>query len=266
MGAWAMTPAKGTTRYGGFDLDGRVVVVTGGGGGLGGAMARGIASAGAAVAVVDADVGRAETVAADLERAGQRAIAVRVDVTERDSVRRMVETVTAALGPIEGLVNSHGVTRRGAAVEYPLEEWERILAVNLTGTLLCCQAVGAGMLERGRGRIVNITSIAGHIGYRGAVAYAASKGGVVMLTRVLAVEWARRGVHVNAIAPSWFETSWASLVDAEPGYRERVMARIPVGRFGQPDELAGAAIFLLSDAASMVTGHVLAVDGGVLAS
>jgi len=136
----------------------------------------------------------------------------------------------------------------------------------LTGTLLCCQAVGAGMLERGRGRIVNITSIAGHIGYRGAVAYAASKGGVVMLTRVLAVEWARRGVHVNAIAPSWFETSWASLVDAEPGYRERVMARIPVGRFGQPDELAGAAIFLLSDAASMVTGHVLAVDGGVLAS
>ena len=151
-------------------------------------------------------------------------------------------------------------------MEYPLEEWERILAVNLTGTLLCCQAVGAGMLERGRGRIVNITSIAGHIGYRGAVAYAASKGGVVMLTRVLAVEWARRGVHVNAIAPSWFETSWASLVDAEPGYRERVMARIPVGRFGQPDELAGAAIFLRSDAASMVTGHVLAVDGGVLAS
>lgn len=251
---------------GGFDLGGRVVVVTGGGGGLGSAMARGIARAGARVAVADADLGAAETVAAELTAGGARAMAVAVDVRAADSVRGMVEAVTARLGPIDGLVNSHGVTRRGTAADYPLEEWERILAVNLTGTFLCCQAVGARMLERGRGRIVNITSIAGHIGYRGAVAYAASKGGVVMLTRVLAVEWARQGVQVNAIAPSWFQTSWASLVDVEPGYREKVMARIPMGRFGQPDELAGAAVFLLSDAASMVTGHVLAVDGGVLAS
>jgi NAD(P)-dependent dehydrogenase (short-subunit alcohol dehydrogenase family) len=251
---------------GGFDLGGRVVVVTGGGGGLGSAMARGIAAAGARVAVADADLAAAEAVAAAVGAGDARAIAVAVDVSAPASVRRMVEVVTAELGPIDGLVNSHGVTRRGAAADYRLEDWERILAVNLTGTFLCCQAVGAGMLERGRGRIVNITSIAGQIGYPGAVAYAASKGGVVMLTRVLGVEWARRGVQVNAIAPSWFQTSWASLVDIEPGYRERVMARIPMGRFGQPDELAGAAIFLLSDAASMVTGHVLAVDGGVLAS
>jgi NAD(P)-dependent dehydrogenase (short-subunit alcohol dehydrogenase family) len=253
-------------RYAGFDLAGRVVVVTGGGGGLGSAMARGIAGAGGAVAVADADLARAERVASELVASGARAVAVGVDVTDRASVTAMVETVTGRLGAVDGLVNSHGVTRRGAAADYKLEDWERILAVNLTGTFLCCQAVGTAMLARGRGRIVNITSIAGHIGYPGAVAYAASKGGVVMLTKVLAVEWAPRGVHVNAIAPSWFETSWASLADQEPGYRDRVMARIPVRRFGQPDELAGAAVFLLSDAASMVTGHILAVDGGVLAS
>ena len=122
------------------------------------------------------------------------------------------------------------------------------------------------MLDRGRGKIVNIASIAGQIGYPGTVAYSASKGGVVMLTRVLAVEWAQRNVQVNAIAPSWFQTSWMGLLDREPEYRARVMARIPVGRYGQPEELQGAAIFLLSDASSMVTGHVLAVDGGVLAS
>jgi len=255
-----------TMRYAGFDLVGRVVVVTGGGGGLGSAMARGIAGAGAAVAVADADLARAEAVAAELGTGGARAVAVGVDVTDRASVGQMVETVAARLGPVDGLVNSHGVTRRAAAADYLLEDWERILAVNLTGTFLCCQAVAVGMLARGRGRIVNIASIAGQIGYPGTVAYAASKGGVVMLTKALAVEWAPRGVHVNAIAPSWFQTSWASLVDREPGYRDRVMARIPIGRFGHPDELAGAAIFLLSDAASMVTGHVLAVDGGVLAS
>ena len=252
--------------YAGFDLTGRVVVVTGGGGGLGSAMARGIAGAGGAVAVADSDLAGAERVAAELVVGGARAVAVGVDVTDRASVATMVETVTGRLGAIDGLVNSHGVTRRGAAADYKLEDWEWILAVNLTGTFLSCQAVGAAMLARGRGRIVNIASIAGHIGYPGAVAYAASKGGVVMLTRQLAVEWAPRGVHVNAIAPSWFQTSWASLVDQVPGYRDRVMARIPLGRFGEPHELAGAAVFLLSDAASMVTGHILAVDGGVLAS
>jgi NAD(P)-dependent dehydrogenase (short-subunit alcohol dehydrogenase family) len=252
--------------YSGFDLGGRVVVVTGGGGGLGGAMARAAAAAGAAVAVADLDRAGAETVAAVIVREGGRAAAVTVDVTDPRSVTAMLDETAARLGPVDGLVNSAGITKRGAAAEYRLEDWQRVLAVNLTGTFLCCQAAGARMVARGRGAIVNIASIAARIGYPGTVAYSASKGGVVMVTRVLAVEWASAGVRVNAIAPSWFQTSWMDLLDREPAYKERVMRRIPLGRYGQPDELGGAAIFLLSDAASMVTGHVLAVDGGVLAS
>ncbi len=252
--------------YAGFDLQGRVVLVTGGGGGLGSAMARGVAAAGAAVAVADSSAETAERVAEAVRAAGGRAQATVVDVTDAASVGRMVDEVTAGLGPIDGLVNSAGVTRRVPAVDFPLRDWERILAVNLTGTFLCCQAVGARMIARGRGRIVNVASIAGRIGLPGTIAYLASKGGVVMLTRGLAVEWASRGVQVNAIAPSWFATDMGHLVDLEPEYRDRIMRRVPMGRMGRPDELVGATVFLLSDAASMVTGHILAVDGGVLAS
>jgi NAD(P)-dependent dehydrogenase (short-subunit alcohol dehydrogenase family) len=251
--------------YSGFDLDGRVVVVTGGGGGLGAAMARGVASAGAAVAVADVAAERAAAVAAEVAAAGGRGLGVGVDVTDPAAVARMADEVTRALGPIDGLVNAAGVTRRAAAAEFPLEDWHRILAVNLTGTFLCCQAVGRGMLARRRGKIVNIASIAGRIGLPGTIAYSASKGGVVMVTRGLAVEWAPYDVQVNAIAPSWFQTSMGNLIEREPEYRERAMRRVPAGRLGQPDELVGALVFLLSDASRMVTGHILAVDGGTLA-
>src|SRR3990170_4927360 len=241
--------------YSGFQLDGRVVLLTGGGGGLGGAMARGVAAARATGAVADTHG----------EPAGAKSVAVTVDVTDAASVGRMVEEVTRQLGPIDGLVNAAGITRRAPAAEFSLADWQRILAVNLTGTFLCCQAVGQGMLARRQGKIVNVTSIAGRIGLPGTVAYSASKGGVVMLTRALAVEWAPYDVQVNAIAPSWFRTSMGSLLDLEPEYRDRAMRRVPVGRMGQPEELVGSTIFLLSDASTMVTGHVLAVDGGTLA-
>jgi NAD(P)-dependent dehydrogenase (short-subunit alcohol dehydrogenase family) len=250
----------------GFDLAGRVVIVTGGAGGLGSAMARGVAAAGGAVAVADRDGPRAAAVADAVRGAGGKSCAVTVEVTDPVGVERMVEEVTAVLGPIDGLVNAAGITHRAPAVEFPLPDWERILAVNLTGTFLCCQAVGRGMLARRRGRIVNIASIAGHIGLPGTVAYSASKGGVVMVTRALAVEWASANVQVNAIAPSWFATDMGNVIEREPAYQERVMRRVPVGRMGKPDELVGATVFLLSDAAAMITGHVLAVDGGVLAS
>src|SRR3990170_6473531 len=169
--------------YSGFQLDGRVVLLTGGGGGLGGAMARGVGTAGATVAVADIDGDRAAAVAGEIQAAGGRSLAVRVDVTDAASVGRMVDEVTRELGPIDGLVNAAGITRRAPAAEFSLADWQRILAVNLTGTFLCCQAVGQGMLARRQGKIVNVTSIAGRIGLPGTVAYSASKGGGVMLTR-----------------------------------------------------------------------------------
>jgi NAD(P)-dependent dehydrogenase (short-subunit alcohol dehydrogenase family) len=249
-----------------FRLDGQTAVVVGGAGGLGSAMARGLAEAGAAVAVADVGVDQAQRVADEIAKAGGRALAVAVDVADAASVERMAAQVEDRLGPIEALVNSAGITHRCAAADFPEAEWHRVIAVNLTGVFHACQIVGRRMLARRRGRIVNIASIAGQIGLTGTVAYAASKGGVVMLTRALAVEWAPHNVRVNAIAPSWFESNIGDLIHREPGYAERAMRRVPAGRMGTPDELVGAALYLASDASTMVTGHVLAVDGGTLAS
>ena len=249
-----------------FRLDGRAAVVIGGAGGLGSAMARGLAEAGAAVAVADADAGQARRVAEAIGKAGGRARPAAVDVADRGSVERMADEVERALGPVEVLVNCAGVTLRSPAADFPEAEWHRVIAVNLTGVFHGCQVLGRRMLARRSGRIVNIASIAGQIGLTGPVAYAASKGGVVMLTRALAVEWAPLGVRVNAIAPSWFESNIGDLIHREPGYAERAMRRVPAGRMGTPDELIGAVLYLASDASSMVTGHILAVDGGTLAS
>jgi len=249
-----------------FRLDGQTAVVVGGAGGLGAAMARGLARAGAAVAVADANAAQAKVVADGIAGAAGRALAVAVDVADAASVERMAAEVEAALGPIDVLVNSAGVTHRSPAADFPEAAWHRVIAVNLTGVFHGCQVVGRRMLARRRGRIVNIASIAGQIGLTGTVAYAASKGGVVMLTRALAVEWAPHNVRVNAIAPSWFESNIGDLIHREPGYAERAMRRVPAGRMGTPDELIGAVLYLASDASTMVTGHVLAVDGGTLAS
>jgi 2-deoxy-D-gluconate 3-dehydrogenase len=249
-----------------FRLDGQVAVVVGGAGGLGAAMARGLAEAGAAVAVADADAGRAKAVADAIAKAGGRSLAIAVDVAERESVERMAAEAEARLGAIDVLVNSAGITHRSPAAQFPEAQWHRVLAVNLTGVFWGCQVVGQRMLARRRGSIVNIASIAGQIGLTGTVAYAASKGGVVMLTRALAVEWAAQNVRVNAIAPSWFQSNIGDLIHREPDYAARAMRRVPVGRMGEPDELVGAVLYLASAASTMVTGHVLAVDGGVLAS
>ncbi len=187
-----------------FRLDGQTAVVVGGAGGLGAAMARGLAEAGAAVAVADFNAGQAKVVADGIAKNGGRALAVAVDVADRASVERMAAEVEARLGAIDVLVNSAGITHRSPAAAFPEAEWHRVLAVNLSGVFWGCQVVGQRMLARRRGSIVNIASIAGEIGLTGTVAYAASKGGVVMLTRALAVEWAPQNVRVNAIAPSWF--------------------------------------------------------------
>jgi NAD(P)-dependent dehydrogenase (short-subunit alcohol dehydrogenase family) len=249
-----------------FRLDGQVAVVVGGAGGLGAAIARGLAEAGAAVAVADTNAGQAKAIADELAAAGLRALAVAVDASDGESVERMAGEVETRLGPIEILVNSAGITHRSPAVDFPEAQWHRVIAVNLTGVFLTSQAVGRRMVSRRRGRIINIASIAGQIGLPGTIAYSASKGGVVQLTRALAVEWAPHNVRVNAIAPSWFSTNIGDLIHREPDYAERAMRRVPVGRMGKPDELVGAALYLASDASRMVTGHILAVDGGTLAS
>lgn len=247
-------------------MDGSTAIVVGGAGGLGAAIARGLADAGAAVGVADLHAVGAKAIADTIERHGGRALSVEVDVTSRESVERMVTVVEDQLGPVDILVNSAGITHRTPAADFPKEEWDRVLAVNLTGVFLASQVVGRRMVARRRGRIINIASIAGQIGLPGTVAYCASKGGVVMLTRALAVEWAPYNVRVNAIAPSWFETAMGNLVHREPEYAKRSMRRVPFGRMGKPEELVGAVLYLASDASSMVTGHVLAIDGGTLAS
>lgn len=239
-----------------FSLDGRVAAVTGAGSGLGREIALACAGAGARVVALDLDPDAAAATASerDLIEAGT------ADVRDAESVER------ALPDRIDVLVNAAGVGGWGETLAYPDELWRRVIDTNLTGTFVCCRAAGRRMVAAGRGSIVNLASTLGLVGFPGTVAYVASKGGVVQLTRALAVEWAALGVRVNAIAPSTFETPLVCRSRAErPEVYERLLAATPIGRFGKPHEIIGPALFLASDASSMVTGHVLAADGGYLA-
>jgi NAD(P)-dependent dehydrogenase (short-subunit alcohol dehydrogenase family) len=251
--------------YAALDVTGRVVVVTGGTTGIGRALVEGFADAGADVVATSRRPQEVEATAAEVERRGRRTLRVRSDVTRTESLEEAREAVLRAFGRVDVLVNCAGVTRRQATLEMDEAEFQSVMDTNFMGTLRACRVFAPPMLEQGKGRIINIASIATFVALYEVAAYSASKAAVASLTKSLALEWGPRGVNVNAIAPGVFPTALnRALLDSPRG--QELLMRTPLKRYGRVEELQGAAVFLASDAASYVNGEVLAVDGGFLAS
>ena len=249
-----------------LDLNGKTAVVIGGTSGIGLTLALGLAEAGANVVATGR---RAELVAAaanSIQQRHRRTLDLTCDVTQRSSIQSLHDAVAKELSPPDILVNCAGITKRQPTLDVPEQDWDNIMEVNVSGTLRACQVFGRSMIERGYGRIINTASLSSFVALYEVAAYAASKSAVASLTKSLAIEWASRGVCVNAIAPGLFRTELnTNLLDGTPRGKE-FLARTPMRRFGKLEELVGAAVFLASDAASFVTGHLLVVDGGFLAS
>jgi NAD(P)-dependent dehydrogenase (short-subunit alcohol dehydrogenase family) len=263
---WRQWIRMTTNAIKGLDVSGKIAVVVGGTSGIGRALAIGLAEAGADVVATSRRSEHVNEVTAHIESLGRRSLAVTSDVSDRGSLERVLQQTISTLGDVDILVNCAGITQRTPTLDMDEAVWQNILDTNLTGTLRSCQIFGRHMIARGYGRIINIASLTSFVAFYEVAAYAASKAGVALLTKSLAIEWARHGVCVNAIAPGVFRTALNTELLDSSGRGKELLMRTPMGRFGKLEELVGAAIYLASDAASFVTGEILVVDGGFLSS
>src|SRR5262245_55028427 len=246
-----------------FDLTGRVAIVTGGNGGIGLGMARGLAQAGAAVVLAGRNAGKSTDAVKELEALGAKAAMVKVDVTSEASCREMVQKAVDRFGRLDILVNNAGTNIRKQPQEYTLDEYRTVLDTNLTSAFACSQAAYPHMMRAGGGKIINIGSMMSIFGASFTAPYAASKGGIVQLSKALATAWAKDNIQVNAVLPGWIDTDLTRQARQQvAGLHERVLARTPAGRWGTPDDHAGIAVFLASPASDFVTGTAIPVDGG----
>ena len=248
-----------------FNLEGKVALVTGAGAGIGTAIAKGLARAGADVLCHARSADEAGAACAEIRELGRRALPLAADLGDRAAQDDLIARAAAGFGRIDILINNAGLIRRAPAVDYTDDDWDLLLEVNLSAPFRLARGIGKLMVAQGGGRIVNTASL---LAFQGGIlvpAYAASKGGIAQLTKALANEWAPKGVNVNAIAPGYIATNNTAALRADPVRSRQILERIPAGRWGEPDDIAGAAVFLCSEAARYITGHVLAVDGGWLA-
>lgn len=249
-----------------FRLDGRIALVTGSSQGIGNAIARGFAEAGATIVLNGRDAKKVATAATELRSAGFTVHEAPFDVTDTDAVTAAVERIERDIGPISILVNNAGSNKRMPLDQVPDEVWREVLGLNLDSVFYVSKRVAKGMLARKSGSIINICSVMSELGRPTVGPYTASKGGLKMLTKAMAIDWSRHGVRVNGIGPGYFKTELNAPLVADPNFSSWLLNRTPMGRWGETRELAGAAVFLASDAASFVTGQILYVDGGVTGS
>lgn len=258
----AVTYAPGT--FGGlFDLSGKTALVVGGGGGIGGSIAHALADHGARIVIADLKIDAARAVAQSCARPNVAgALAVQIDITNPDLVNGVVAAIESETERIDILVNSAGINILKPFCDYTPDEFMKIVNINLAGVFYVTQAVAKGMLARGYGRILTLGSVSSLLGHPNHAPYAATKGGVAIMSKAMATEWAAQGVTVNVLGPAYTVTGMITDYIADPAYRDAVLATIPMGRFGRPEDIAGAAVYLCSDAASFVTGQTLYIDGG----